>query len=510
MRQIVRVLAAAALMAAGGASADTATYSGVAATPTGATISVPLSSLAASEGVLLDAFRLPSDTNDTAAFNRAVTAGVAIKLGPREYTVNNFDTGSVTDFVLRGVPGKSIVRRVGSSGSSPFRIGAANVYIDGVTFDMDKDQITANQWPVLISGTAAKKVVVRNSVFKDNSGTLGACLAIINTSGTVAEDNIVIDGNEFTGCQDSLASLYLATVSNVSVTNNFIHDNAYTGLSVSSYLTASSSNYSRNVVISNNTITDNSNVGVAMGGFGPPYALDPPPLTSAIAKGNKLQDNVTQMVVQGHHLIVSENTITETTPSASVTAAMYCNARYSLIEGNYIKLSGASYGIDCGGSIGTSVRGNTVEMDSGSAVNIGGSVDGVVAGNTLSVSGTGFAVYVQAGEGDGQGNHFPTITDNLSIHDNVIRMNGVNSRGIAVVDNAGGFGTGVDRTQILRNSFMTENSASEAFAIDASRVQGTAVLIQGNTVDNSTQTFVDPDGSGIIAFHDVYDQVTSF
>lgn len=469
-----------------------------------------LAKLAAAQGVLLDTFYRAGDADDTASFTRAVTAGVAIVLGPREYLVNGFSSGAVANFVLRGIPGKSIVRRVGSTGSSPFTIGAANVYIDGVIFDMDKDTITANQWPVLISKTTAKNVTVRNSVFKDNSGSLGACLAIINTSGTVANDNIIIEGNEFTGCQDGLASLYLGTVANVTVANNYIHDNALYGMSVSAYLTASSTNYSKNVVIANNKFIGNTSAGLIMGGFGPPYALTPAPLVSAVAKGNNFQDNGVHALVQGHYLIFSNNTLTETAPAVAVTAAVYCNSKYSLIESNYVSLSGASYGIDCGGSIETSVRGNTVAMDSGSAINIGGTVNDVVSGNTVSVSGTGQAVSIQAGEGDGSGNYFPTVTDNLTIYGNTIRMNGVNSRGITAVDNAGGFGTGVDPIQVVNNYFLTENSASDSFTIDDSKVQSTAIRIQGNTVNNKTQTFADPDGSGIVAFPDVYDQVTSF
>lgn len=478
--------------------------------PTGASTPVTMANLAAQQGVLLDSFVVAGDANDTAAFNRAITAGVPILLGSREYLVNGFATGAVTNFILLGVPGKSIVRRVGTTGSSYFGITATNTYIDGVTFDADKDNITANQWPVLISGTTAKNVTIRNSVFKDNSGSLGACLAIINTSGTVANDNIFIDHNEFTGCQDSLSSLYLGTLANVTVTNNYIHDNAFYGMSVSAYLTASSTNYSKNVIIANNKFINNTSTGLIMGGFGPPYTLTPPPLVSAVAKGNNFQDNGAQALVQGHYLIFSNNTLTESTPGAAVTAAVYCNSKYSLIESNYVKLSGASYGIDCGGSIDTSVRNNTVEMDSGSAINIGGTVNDVVSGNTVSVTGTAQAVSIQAGEGDGSGNYFPTVTDNLTIYGNTIRMNGVNSRGITAVDNAGGFGTGTDPIQVINNYFLTENSASDSFTIDDSKVSSTAIRIQGNTVNNKTQTFADPDGSGIVAYPDVYDQVTSF
>src|SRR4051812_13508345 len=70
-------------------------------TPTNAPTSIPLPTIASQQGILLDAFSVPGDIDDTASMTRAVAAGVPILLGPKTYTINNYSmAGSPSNFVL--------------------------------------------------------------------------------------------------------------------------------------------------------------------------------------------------------------------------------------------------------------------------------------------------------------------------------------------------------------------------------------------------------------------------
>lgn len=470
------------------------------ALPTGANTAQTLASLAAQQGVLLDAFKLAADPDYTLAMGRAVAAQVPILLGPKTYIVNNFSTGAVTNFVLRGVKG-SVIQRTSASGSNFFTIGATNVVIDGVTFDMNKAAVTANQWPVLMSA-GGQNISIHNSVFKNNSGTLGACLAITGT-GPAAGGSLDITDSEFTGCT-ALAGLYIGSVSNGVVARNYVHDNSTIGVFAGSYLTASATNYLSNLIISNNQIFRN-NSGVQVGGFSPPYAYGTPAAVSVQVLGNHFQDNGSyQLTLQGDYLTAIGNLIDQSSAAPSLTGAVDCNSRYSTINDNTVNLTNASFGIDCGSSVQNIVNGNQVTLTGGTAINASANSFSTFSNNVIYISGNSIGIHCDAVDTDGSLRALPTTASGITITDNTIYISGSTPNGIDVINDAGGFPSGVAKISVRRNRFFVSGAGSGSSQDIIWWGSASSVDIGDNQHNGSSVAFIDPNASGDVLFDNVY------
>lgn len=473
--------------------------------PTGASVAQTLAVLTAQQGVLLDAFHVPSDPDDTLSMARAVAAGVPIILGPKTYTINNYVmSGTPANFVLRGVPGKSIIQRTSASGSNFFKITATNTIIDGVTFDSNKASVTANQWGVLLS-TGGQNVNIRNSVFKNNSGSLGSCFALLST-GPAAGGSFVFRNNEVTGCAAN--GTFFGSVSNGLIDGNYIHDNAAFGMYVNSFLTASATNYTRDITITNNRFFRNTTQGLEVGGIGPPYVYGTPGAVSVAVIGNQFQDNDTNLAMQGDYLQAIGNFISQSDPVASSYTGIVANSRYSLISGNHVVMYNSSFGIDIGSSVEVTLVDNFVQVNAGAATNIGGSINDVVKRNRIVLSGTGLAAAVYDIDTDASLVPFPQHTTGLDIRDNTIEMAAGGTTGIVLYDNPGGF-TGTVPTLIQNNRFVGTNSASATNAISYFAAPG-GLQISGNTWNGGTTFFVNPNGSNDLIIPNVYDTASTF
>jgi hypothetical protein len=241
-------------------------------TPNGvaSTYAATLGQIAAQQGVLLDTFKLSTDADDTPSLTRAVAAGVPILLGPRTYSVHDFNAGAPSTFIMRCIPGVSVIQRVSASGSDFFFSAAATSYIDGCTFDMNSGTVAANQWGVRFSQSNGQKIIINNSVFKNNSGTLGTCIAILGT-GPAEGGFFSFTGNEVTNCT-TLSAAYFASCYNGTIDHNNFHDNqlAQSGIDITAFTAATSSNYATNISVTNNKAWNNIN-GIYIGGIGVPY-----------------------------------------------------------------------------------------------------------------------------------------------------------------------------------------------------------------------------------------------
>ncbi len=441
--------------------------------------------------------RLAGETDDTAAMTRAAAAGVPILCGPKTYTVNNFSTGAVASFVLRGVPG-CVIQRTSASGSNFFTIGATAVTIDGVTFDSNKAAVTANQWGVLLSG-GGQKVSIRNSVFKNNGGTLGSCLAIAST-GPAAGGSFDVTGNEVTGC--AVNSMLLGSVSKGVVSRNYVHDNTVNGITVNSFGTASPTNYAADIILSDNVLVRNLN-GMTVGGFSPPYSFANPAAVRIQVLGNKFQDNTgIDLTLHGDYHTASGNQLDQSAAGTFPTEGIVCNARYSTISGNVVNLDGAGWGIDCGGGVDLSVQHNAITMTTGTALDSGGNQNGIYAYNTITVFGTAHAIQNYPVESDGSGNPFPTIASGTRIENNTIELNG-SAQGINVLDNAGGY------TSALPIVVKNNNLVGDPGSITPSQCMTwwgspTSLRISGNTFNGSDTVFIDPNGATDILFDNIW------
>lgn len=492
---------------------------GAVITPTGAPTSITAAAQAAQQGVLLDAFKVSGDADDTASLTRADTAGVPILLGPRTYTINNFVSTTGATFILKGVKGASVIQRTSASGSQFFEIQETTVYIDGVTFDMNEASVTANQHGVYLP-TGGQNVSVTNSVFKNNWGTISTCLELLG-SGPSAGGWFKIDGNEFTNCTNGTSSvtgvgINMASVANGVVSNNFIHANAFGAQAVANG-SASSSNYSTNITFSNNLFLANSE-HLYMGGFGSPYNFGTSPATNILVTSNSFIDqtsfgassNYYMVTVQGDYISVIGNHFLQTSTGTSAYGGIDANARYQLIQGNDINLPSAFWGIDTGASEYNVVTNNKITNTHGTAMNAGGSWHEVISDNTFNISsasGYSIAIAVNAAETDGSNNAFTTVSNDIRIEHNTINFLSTSTvNGIGFYNNACGYAIATETQEpcIVRdNNFSgTESSLLDIF------FTGTAnsVEIQNNRHNGTSALSISPSGTTLL-FDVVYDEI---
>jgi len=481
-------------------------------TPTGATNSATLAALTAQQGVLVDTFKATADTDDTASFNRAMTACVPILLKARTYTVNNFNSGtSCSPFIMRGIKGASIIQK--DANGTLFNIKSAIVYVDGVTFDANGTVYSSdNSWNVLIN-QGGQTIDIEHSTFKNNVGSIGSGLAILST-GPSAGGSFILNGIEVTN--NVFNPLYLGSVSNGIVINSYIHDNSTTGAYASAYGTASSTNYLTNVTFNNNIFLRNTGSGLGIGGCtGNNCTTTPYPATNILIENNQFHDNSAyHLSVQADHVSVIGNkfTSTSTFTANNPSGAIDCNATYPFIENNVVNLNSTYiYGIDCGGSVQADIRGNNVTMPAGSLIDAGGTSNSVVENNTLNMAGSAYTIGMAVLPVEsGSGGAFPNITSNLIIRNNHFIMSSTSANGITVYGNAGGYnvsGTTALPVQILNNDFQTSGTGTGSYQDIHYFGLGGSVRIQNNIHNGNYYVFVDPNTNGDVIFDDVYDEV---
>ena len=458
-------------------------------------------------GVLADVFKAPGDPDDTASLARAAMAGMPILLGARTYAVNNFAVyPSVHDFDLHGVPGRSVIQRTSFSGTNSFTIGSANVVIDGVTFDWNTGALpSASQWGLLFNA-GGQKVIVRNSVLKNNTGAkgsaLGGCLALLGT-GPAAGGSFEFQNNEVANCGGSAAVLF-GSVTAGDVSGNYIHDNSTVGISVTSYLAPSSTNLSTNILVHDNRVFRNG-TAVFVGGFGPPYSFGEPPATQVQVNNNHFQDNTAyQLTLQGDHLTAIGNLIDQSASRPRVFGGIDCNSRYNVISNNVITLDGADFGIDCGGAVGQLVTGNVITLAAGAALDAGGNADSKYENNLINLSNGAEGLDLLEVESDGYGRAFPTIASNVTIAGNTFNMQGSATLGVWVKDNAGGR-PGIAAPIVIQNNHFNIAGLGTGSRQAIRWVGGaSSIRIDGNDVNGARWQYADPDASGRITVENVF------
>lgn len=473
-------------------------------TPYGAPSEIAFALLASQQGVLLDAFRLASDVDDTNAMIKASAAGVPILLGPRTYFVNNFSTGIIPSFVLLGVKGVSKIQRTnGSSGSQFFRIRAALVICDGVIFDMNKAVVTANQWGVFC-GQGAQTILFSNCGFLNNSGSISIGLTIQSTSpndgGTFKIINCEASGN----VASVGGAIYIAGASHGIIENNYVHDNTGAGIFVQVNGAVSSTNYLTDVLICKNRVVRQGNNGISIGGYAAPfiYPTDFPPVTHITAEDNVCVDNSSYgILAEGDYINIINNQVYQSSPSVSCFGGIVGPGRYGKVTGNTVTFTNVLWGIDWGGGIEMELTDNTITMTIGAALNCGASLNMKMANNHIMVSGTASAITSENYEFGGNAS-FPLYTSGSIIEENIISMSGGSCFGITMRDNSGG-AAGCTATQVRNNNFFQANSGDPGKCISWYGSSESAI-IDGNKLNGTNILFVDPNGNGDIVFPTVY------
>lgn len=458
-------------------------------------------------------YRSPLDADDTNSIRRAVATGRPVRCAGRTYnvsgmvTVDAAATGGADALSLAGEPGKTVFKRAAqAAGSAFFLISCAKVHLFGIEFDMNSPAVAADAWGVLVRNLAVpQRVHVRRCAFRSNAGVLGSGLAHVGAAPVVVGWFDISD-NDFDGT--SWTALYLASVGNGTAADNRFDDNAGTSLACTSSGAATATNFSLDVTLRGNRVR-RTGKGIQVGGIASPYVFGNPAAVRCRVVDNQVQDAASYAVIcQGDYIDTLHNKVSQSSPAVSVFGGINYLGRHGEIRGNEVVFSGAPWGIDIGGSIAVNIVDNHVVMDAGAAINPGATVDTSVRGNHIEVSGTATAVTVHDVEGDGKGGIFPGITSNLAVEDNRIVMDGANSRGIGLWDNAGGR-SGSAPTSIRRNRFTGRNGASDFYAVTYF-AGGNALRLGDNTWNGLDTVFLNPNANGDLIVNNVWDRVSTF
>lgn len=464
------------------------------------------------DGVLVDAYRLSGDTDDTASLIAAINTGKPVIFGPKTYIINNFVQPSATNVVLIGTPGASILQRTSASGGDFFKLTANNVYLYGLTFDMNSTAVTANQWGVRVvtqSGNV-KQSNIERCVFKNNNGLLGSGLVYYGDGPALTQRHSVVDCEV---ANTTWQGIYVGSSSNIEIDNTWVHDNTGGAIFATAVGTANSTNYSTNVRVKGCRVERNAGA-VGFGGHTFPY--DTSTLVACTYSGvdsSTFIDNTgTAISMFGDHITVNDCVITL---SAGVNAynALLGFGRYLSIKGSKIDYSLAgtlSDGVcDFGGCIEAEFVNNKIHAPMGAAINIGGSLNCLVQDNSITMSGTADGVVVQRREGDGNGHGFPNDVENLVIKSNIFTWKTGNGACIGIkMNNGAGVKTGGAAGITIVNNDFNDSPGISAYIQNRIVSYGAGYTCQGNRVNQTSRMYADPNANGVVVHYEVYDEIS--
>ena len=436
-------------------------------------------------------------TDDTAALAAAVATLRPVVLGPRTYAISGQWTIPVAA-VLIGAPGQSRLRRLAqTTGSAWISIQGPSFRAQGIIFDANSPSVAGESWAVLVNATCLQ-TEFRDCVFANAGGpTLGNGLTLLASDPAACSH--VIDSCEATG--NAAHGIWLQAVDGARITGNRAHDNIGYGI-CADYNDATFRQAVRLAMISGNTCWNNAR-GIAVGNFNqtnlqpPSWGNANPDVIGAAVVGNICHDNVFYgIAVSGHSLLVQANLLSANGSTSNGGAGILANAGYSRVAENTVT-GNSQFGIDAGGSIVLDIAGNHVSGAS-CGINPGGSSGVSVRCNVLQDNIWGVLVYNV--ETDGSGRNFGLATTNLALTDNTIGISSGNGGGIWLID-------APQSVLVARNNFFGTNNATIGQCLYA---HTDSAIIEENRWNNTQRLFANPillNGAQTVLLPDIADEV---
>jgi hypothetical protein len=468
--------------------------SALAVTAAGATATRTLAAVVA-DAVSVEDYGAVGDgvTDDTTALAAAVASGKPVRLGPNVYAVSGQWTIGVPTRLL-GVPGQSTLRRIGQSGNGAFiSVQGASFSAQGVTFDANKQQVNVDSWGVLVTAQCTASEF-NGCVFCNAAGAnLGTGLVIQASDPAVCQH--VVRGCEFAA--NTVHGLWVQACAGVLVAENRAHDNGQYGLDID-FNDPTFTKKVHLVQILGNRAWNNVR-GIDVGNFNatntepPTWGNANPDAISLLVTANLCHDNTLYGIsAAGQSLVIAGNLLVDNGTAVN-GAGILANIIDSRVIDNTI-VGSATFGIDCGGSIGSDVSDNAIS-GAANGINCGGSQNMRVTDNVVQAcSATG--ICVNNVETDGAGNNFGIACSGLAITDNWIELSTTAATGVLLRD-------GPQNVLVARNCFVgTTGSASAAQCLVADT---DSLIVEGNHYNfsarftcnpvtlNSLQTLVFPD-----------------
>lgn len=452
----------------------------------GASTTRTISALAAN-AVAIEDFGAAGDglTDDSAALLAAIAAGVPVRLGPKVYAIAGECDIIGTTATLLGTPGLSVLKRsaqtrTGTSATPAWiSVSASSFYADGVIFD-GNTSVTNDTCGVALQASCTASLITR-CVFRNVEGVNnGSGLVYVSSDPTLTKHSI--DDCEFGNNRS--CGVYGYAVDGLSVTNCQAHDNGAIGIFVNIQDPAFVLKVREPKIVGNTCW--NNNLGIVVGNFfannvvAAPlnYGTANPDVLGALVASNNCYNNPAYGIyISGRNILVSGNLCMNNGVTGG-GAGILCDTEYCKITGNMI-YGASAFGIDCGGSIYTTVDHNYIN-GAGTGLNIGGGQYCTARANFIQDC-AGTAIGAQNVESDGIGDNFGLACTGLSIVGNWINYSG-GSTGILVRD-------GVQNVLVEENVIMAQPGATQANALSA---YTDSITIRRNVLNFTTRWAVNP------------------
>jgi hypothetical protein len=440
----------------------------------GATTSRTLAALL-SDSVSVEDFGATGNgtTNDSAAFQAAIAAGLPIRLGPKTYIVNGpLSLTSATCLTFIGVPGQTTLRRLTQGGGSSWiTLTASLVHVEGVIFDANAS-LKGSGNGVTIAATCVRSSF-EHCAFTNAASGNGLMFSV---SDPVFARHAVI-GCEAYGNSNGISC---AAADGLTVSACHLHDNTTAGIYVD-YVDPNHVIKTRLATIVGNQCWNNE-VGIVVGDYATSYAI-PASINNETADAfvcliasNICHDNTEYGIVsQGYNILVHGNIVYNNGGSNLNNGGILANSWASSVTNNIVT-GHQGFGIDAGAANFITIAGNLVTT-SRIGINAGGAQEPRITGNSL-FNTSYYAIVIYNNETNAGGSPIGVPSVNVSITENLIDMP-LNGGGILLID-------GPQKVHVARNNFITAAGGDVTLAL---LPLTNTVTIEGNLLNGSPSTF---------------------
>ena len=423
-------------------------------------------------------------TDDTPAFNAAISTGKPIVLGPKTYRVDGQWT-VVASATLIGVAGVTKLIRVSQAGGAWINIVGSRFVAMDVIFDAGL--IGGDSWGVLV-GPNCVTTRFENCSFMNAVGpTLGTGLTIQARDGAAGHVSV----HQIVGCtfqSNTCHGLWIQATAGADVRGCLAEGNGGYGICLD-YNDITFSQKVRQSSVTGCRCINNLR-GISIGNYNatnlepPRWGLANPDATDIVVSTNICSGNSSYgIAVSGARIQVVQNRILIESGSGN-SSGILCNASLSSLEGNGIVGLG-QYGIDAGGSTDLRISGNLIE-NCAVGINAGGGNRIRVVSNTLTANERAITIFQV--ETDGHGSNFGLSCSDIWIEDNIIQIE-QGMGGLYLID-------GPARVDIRRNRFLLD-SANDSVNILAAHTD--TAYIHENTLNGLTIGLAEMQMKGAVA-----------